>query len=75
MKQNQSDIKSFYQIAPPPPKKKETLTQRETLVLRCEAKGMKTETKNAVAWHGTLVANLLLKETKKAPARYFPLSS
>ena len=71
MKQNQSDIKSFHQIA----QKKKTLTQRETLVLRHEAKGMKTETKNAAALHGTLVADLLLRETKKAPARYFPLSS
>ena len=72
MKQNQSNIKSFHQIAQ---KKKKTLTQRETIVLRREAKGMKTETKNAIAPHGTLVANLLLRETKKAPTWYFPLSS
>ena len=75
MKQNQSNIKSFHQIAPHPKKKKKTQTQRETLVLRCEAKGMKTETKNATAQRGTSVANLLLRETKKAPTRYFPLSS
>ena len=76
LKQNQSDIKSFHQIAPPPPpKKKKTLTQRETPVLGREAKGMKTETKNAAARHSTSVVDLLLRETKKAPARYFPLSS
>ena len=49
LKQNQSDIKSFHQIGAPPPQKKKTLTQRETPVLRREAKAMKTETKNAAA--------------------------
>ena len=77
---NQSNIKSFHQIAPlinklKKLKKKKNLTQRETLVLRHEAKGMKTETKNAAAQHGTLVADLFLRETKKAPTQYFPLSS
>ena len=36
---------------------------------------MKTKTKNAAAPHNMLVANLLQRETKKAPAWYFPLSS
>ena len=75
LKQNWSDIKSFHQIAPPPPqKKKNPNPERETSTERW-GKGNEDWDQKCSTRHSMSVADLLLRETKKAPAQYFPFSS